>query len=388
MRVFFLIALTVVCAGGAFAAGDAQPADRLPFSSEETTGSLEIVARQRVSWNRKTRELRWDHAEVALPDLVRLEADPGGFRPGAGDPTEVGLHLHVRDGSLNTVLMIRPDGTWAAPVESRLGPRDLQWKDPHVDVRQIALAGRVAVDTSLTSGPLETLSELTLTPLTADSLRAGNYEARNLMLRGSWQRPNWTLELLEAEAFGGRFRAFGQGAWGTRDRPIVSLELQVVSVDLQALLKAFEVERAGQIRARVSGRVHLEAEGRNWRVLDLDLTGEQGTVLLNRQLLYDILSPSLTEVLTRKQIDDALNSAFGRRQMIPFDEVGFEGGLTPTTLNLRLPLQNEVLDLDIEPQIDRELLWDIWDELVQIGADNIRGLEGGSLSLPATPTAR
>lgn len=388
MRAILPILLSFIWVQAAFGAGDGPAVERLPFASEETTGSLELVARHRVSWNRKSGELTWDRAEVAISELVRLEADPGVFRPGKDEPIEMGLQLHVRDGLLNARLALRPDGTWAAPIALRLGPRDLQWKEPHVDVRQIAISGGLGVDTQLTSGPLKSLGELTLAPLTATSLRAGRYEARDLTVRGSWQRPRWTLEQLDARAFGGHVRAFGGGVWGTRDRPVVSLELQVEGVDLQALLKSFNVARAEEIRGRVTGRIHLEAVGRNWSVLDLDLVGEEGTVMLSRQLLYDILSPSLTEVLTRKQIDDALNSAFGRRVMIPFDELSFEGGLTPTTLNLRLPLQNEVLDLDIEPQIDRELLWDIWDELVQIGAENIRGIGEGDILLPTASPNR
>lgn len=385
MRLGLLIVLAHCFSHAVWAAGEVPSAERLPFSSEETTGSLEVVIRHRVSWNAKQRELHWDRAELEISEMVRLVAEPGVFRPGAEKPVEIGLQLHVRDGSLSTALSIRPDGTWSAPIESKLGPRDLQWKEPHVDVRQIALSGRLGIDTRLTSAPLRSLSELTLAPLTATSVKAGIYEAAEVTLVGSWQRPRWTLDSFQAKAFGGSLKAFGSGEWGTPDRPIVSLDLQVDGVDLQAMLKAFNVSRAEQIQARVRGRVHLEAEGRKWSVLDLDLVGEEGTVMLSRQLLYDILSPSLAEVLTRKQIDDALNSAFGRRDMIPFDELSFEGGLTPTTLNLRLPLQNEVLDLDIEPQIDRELLWDIWDELSQIGAENLRGL--GSGAAPNIPTS-
>jgi hypothetical protein len=245
-----------------------------------------------------------------------------------------------------------------------------------VDVRQISLAGQIGIDTRLTTGPLKTLKTLNLETLTVDSLQAGVYDARNLELRGAWDRPRWTLDRFEAEAFGGRLWAFGNGEWGTRERPLVSLEVGAEGIDLQDLLKTFKVARADQIEARVRGRVHLVADGRRWSVLDLDLVGEENTVRLSRELLYEILSPSLTQVLTRKQIDDALDSAFGPQEMIPFRELSFEGGLRPKTLNLRLPLENEVLDLDIEPQIDRELLWDIWDELAKIGMDNIRGLGG------------
>lgn len=366
----------------------ASPGERLPFQTEETTGTLEVVARHRVSWNRKTGEVRWDHLNVEIPDVARLDVDPGAYRPGSSQEQRIGLHLDVRDGSVDTELILRADDTWAAPTGVRVRSRDLTWKDPRVDVRQVSLAGKVNVDTRLTTGPLKPLKTLELDNMSVASLKAGAYDAREVSLRGAWRRPDWTLQHFEARTFEGRLWASGHGQWGTRERPIVSLEVGVRDVDLQALLKTFEVARADQMEARVRGRMRLEAEGREWRILNLDLIGEEGTVKLSRQLLYDILSPSLTEVLTRQQIDEALDSAFGREEMIPFEELSFEGGLRPETLNLRLPLQNEVLDLDIEPQIDRELLWDLWDQLTEIGLDNLRGVGGtGGVKSPE-PTSR
>lgn len=377
MRRWLLLGFILIALPFRTTAQEVVPADRLPFSTEETTGSLEVVARHRISWNRKSGELKWDRLNVEIPQVARLEVTPGSFTPGAAEDQTLGLHLDVRDGSIETQLTLRGDETWAAPADVRLGSRNLTWKDPRVEVRQVSLAGRLAVDTRLDSGPLKTLKTVELNELRIASLQAGAYDARDLALRGAWRRPAWTLERFEARTFGGRLWASGHGEWGTRERPVVSLEVGAEGIDLQDLLKAFKIGKADQVEARVAGRMLLEAEGRNWKLLNLDLVGEEGTVKLSRQLLYDILSPSMSEVLTKKQIDDALDSAFGRQQMIPFQRVSFEGGLRPETLNLRLPLQNEVLDLDIEPQIDRELLWDLWDELTQIGWENLRGLGSG-----------
>lgn len=388
MRRELLFAVVLAALPLGVASQEPAPGDRLPFSTEETTGSLEVVARHRISWNRKSGQVRWDHLNLEIPQVARLDLEPGSFTPGATEDQTLALHLDVRDGNFKTRITLRGDDSWTAPTEVRLGSRDLIWKDPRVDIRQISLAGAIAVDTRLTTGPLEALETLDLNTLNIASLEAGAYDAQEIELRGSWRRPFWTLDHFEARSFGGRLWASGRGEWGTRERPIVSLEVGADGVDLQALLKTFDVKQADQLEARVRGRMILEAEGRNWKVLNLDLVGEEGTVKLSRQLLYDILSPSLTEVLTRKQIDDALDSAFGRQQMIPFQELSFEGGLRPDTLNLRLPLQNEVLDLDIEPQIERELLWDLWDELAQIGMDNLRGLGGtGDVQggIPASP---
>jgi len=387
MRRWLLPGLALASSAFGAAAQDGAPADRLPFSTEETTGSLEIVARHRISWNRKSRELKWHRLNVEIPQVARLEVDPGSYTPGSTENLTLGLHLEVHDGNLDAQWTLRGDETWTAPTDVRLGSRNLTWKDPRVDVQQVSLAGHVAVDTRLTTGPLETLQTLELNQFNVASMKAGGYDARDLALRGAWHRPRWTLERFEAQTFGGRLWASGEGNWGTRERPSVSLEVGAEGIDLQALLKTFKVARADQIEARVAGRMMLEAEGRNWRVLSLDLVGEEGTVKLSRQLLYDILSPSMSEVLTKKQIDEALDSAFGREQMIPFRQLSFEGGLRPETLNLRLPLQNEVLDLDIEPQIDRELLWDLWDELSQIGLDNLRGFGGTGGVQSGKPTS-
>lgn len=370
-------ALFVLLAVATAAAQEGSAADRLPFSSEETTGSLEVVVRHRLTWNRSSGAVSWDRLHAEISELAQIEVEPGSYQPKAEADQTIGIQMAVRNGRIGAELTLRPDGTWTAPIQAVLGPRDLQWKQPRVDVRQVALAGNLGLDSSLTEEPLKGLKKLNLAPLKAESLSAGVYEAREVEIRGAWSRPEWVLEHFEAQTFGGRLAATGRGAWGTADRPVVSLEVEMEDVDLNALLKAFNVARADQIRARVRGRAHLEAEGRDWKVLDLDLIGKEGTVFLSRKLLYDILSPSLTEVLTRKQIDDALNSVYGRKQMIPFEELSFEGSLTPRSLNLRLPLRNEVLDLDIEPQIDRELLWDIYDELAEVGAENVRGVEAG-----------
>lgn len=380
MRLRFLpltaVLLTSLAAATA-AAQEGSAADRLPFSSEETTGSLEVVVRHRLTWNRSSGAVSWDRLNVEISELAQIEVEPGSYQPKAEVDQKIGLQMAVRNGRIGAEVTLRPDGTWTAPIQTVLGPRDLQWKQPRVDVRQVALAGNLGLDSSLTDEPLKGLRKLNLAPLKAESLSAGVYEARDVEIRGAWSRPEWLLEHFEARTFEGRLVATGRGVWETVDRPVVSLEVEVEDVDLNALLKAFNVARADQIRARVRGRARLESEGRDWKVLDLDLVGMEGTVFLSRKLLYDILSPSLTEVLTRKQIDDALNSVYGRKQMIPFEELGFEGSLRPRSLNLRLPLRNEVLDLDIEPQIDRELLWDIYDELVEVGAENVRGAQAG-----------
>lgn len=351
------------------------PPLQLPLSTQETSGPLSLTVRHRIEWDRSAGTLSWRRLEADLPGEARLRVVPGFFDLRSTETQQIGLRLEMQDGSIEADPFITIGKDWGSPVRIQLRPRDVAWIDPEVRVTSLSVDLRAELNSLLIEGPLRTLQRLDVFRIGVESVTAGLYEIRDIEARGRWLRPSWTLEEVRASAFSGRLRIEGEGVWEAGSPPSVSLALELEGLDLHELLRVFNIPKADQVRAKISGSMHVKAEGRRWEILDFDLHGDEGSVYLDRQLIYDILAPSFSEVLTQKQVEQTLNSVFGNAKMIPFVEMSFQGSLAPEALRLRLPLRNAALDLDIEPRIDRALLWDIWDKLIETGLDNVRDFE-------------
>lgn len=345
-----------------------------PLETQETIGTFEFTARQSITWNRRTGAISWDEFEIATPDEVTFSLAPGTYLPEAEEPQKFEFVLGVNDGRIVGSPVRRPDGTWLAPLTVELAPRNARWEDPPIILQGITVDSDFTIDSALGGESVPFVEQMLVRQIRADSVQAGIYEVDALLIEGSWNRPAWRIDELAGQAFGGAVFIEGQGTWGTEEPAQVSLDVEVDGVDVQAMLKAFNIPRADQIQGRVRGRAALQAEGRDWRVLEMDMEGVEGTVYLHRKLLYDMLG-SWLGILTEEQMRETLVSAFGDREMIPFERLSLGGALTPETLSMRMPLENEVMDILIEPRIERELLWDIYDRLIEAGLKNLQGVE-------------
>jgi hypothetical protein len=357
-----------------FAQGDVPEAVDLPFATEDIEGRKLVTLRHKASYNLETKQLSWEVMEADLQGAAKVVVLPGSVSLEEGQPKNFHARLEVRGGIIESQPEIH-DEFWTARTQIQLDPRSLRWNEPLILGDDIALIANLFIDTREPEMPIRWIPHLDLHSLTIGRLETGTYLLQNFTADGIWTSPQWKLDNASGEIFGGMIIASGQGRWGTNLTPQVSLDLQGHGVALQDLLRAFNSPRAGQVQARIGGAMRVEAEGRDWRVLNMEFYGEEGTVFIHRQLLYDLLAPSFTEALKKEDVEKALNSVFGDAQMIPFDEMRISGSLSPGKLNMKLPLRNEPLNLLIEPQIDRELVWDAYDFLVKMGLENIRSRE-------------
>ena len=369
----FLAAAMELCLGSTRAHGQAAG---LPFSSEETTGTLRIAIRHRLHWNWSNGDIAWDRLDVDLGPRARLELAPGSFNPRAKSDQRFQARLTLRDGTVTAEPILRAeDETWRTAVTARLEPRDLTWRDPRLILRSLSLDGDFLIDSRAREGPVRLLEAADVGALSIGRLEAGVFRLADLELVGRWRTPDWTVERFQADVFGGHLRGRGEGRWGTSGPPRVSLWLSGEAVDVRELLRSFNVPRWRQIWGKVGGTARVDVEGGHWRLLDFDLVGQEGTVLLDRRLLYDILAPSFGSGLTRRQVDEALNRVFGNAAIIPFSEMTLRGNMTPRWLHMSIPLHNDALALHVEPRVERPVLDDIWKALVEAGTENIRGLK-------------
>lgn len=354
-----------------------EPAEvELPFATEEVTGRHVVTLRHKMTYNVEEKQLSWERLEAELSDDARLSVFPDTISLKEGEPKSFRVLLTVKDGRVEAQPTV-VDSDWRTPIQVRLEPRDVRWNDPLVMGDGIAIAGSIVMDTRLDSKPMRWISEIDIESVSIDRLETGTYELSNFAGEGSWDRPNWEIERASVEIFGGLITLSGEGRWGTNEEPRVSLLVQGHGVALQPLLRAFNAPRADQVQARIGGAMKLEAVGRDWNVLNMQIYSEEGTVFLDRRLIYDLLAPAFAEVLTKEQVDEALNNAFGDAQMIPFDQMSLGGALSPDQLVMELPLRNEALNLDIEPRVDRELVWDAYDFLRKMGLENIKSRSFG-----------
>lgn len=339
-----------------------------------TTESVKLVFRHEIEYDRRAGVVSWKTFDANMEKYARFTASPGSFDLRTSESQPLELKLELDQASFVARPQRRADASWSIPFSFALGPREVVWKDPPLTGSGLSANGNARVELGLPQGPLWPVAEADVRGITVGSFQAGIYRARDLTLKGRWNRPNWQVDELKGELFGGRIDLRGSGKWGTDGPPRVSIELTAEEIDLPVLLEAFKIPRASQIRAKVTGRARIEADGREWKAMELDLKGEEGTVFLDRQLIYDILAPSIGGALTLEQVQKVLDDTFGNERMIPFREMSFGGSLTPETLNLKLPLKNQALGLFIEPRIEVPILWEIWDDLLDTGIKNVGGV--------------
>ncbi len=349
----------------------------LPFRTAETaagtTDSLVLTLRHRVEFDRTANTVTWEQLEAELPERIRVSVAPGQYSLDEATTNTAQIRIDVVDGYLEAEPRLIGAEDFDIPFSLKLEPRDIDWTTPPIEGRGIAVEADFAIDSALADANLPLLARLDLRSLKFDRLHAGLYEIENFAMQGHWDEPEFRLESLRANVFGGELTISGHGRWGTDEDLRLSVDMQVEGVDLTEMLVAFAIPRAAEIRATISGSLHLETLGREWRKLDLDVHGHEGTVYLSRPLLYDILGERFGAGVPRPVIDVTLDGVFGGDEdMIPFREMAFQGSLAGDKLRLVLPLRNDALDILIEPRVDRGLLWDIWDRLVEAAAKNIR----------------
>lgn len=376
-----LSACVLVSSGYLLSAADS-PDDspiNLPFSTEETSGELALTIRHKIHWNRGSNTVSWERLEAELPEgRTSVSLLPGAYELEKEEAQQIGIRITVRGGSVEADPEFQREDHWSSPIRFDLAePRDFEWNNPEVRVIGITVDGDLTVDSRLTEGPLRMLAKLELRRLEIAAVESGIYRVGRIVMEGSWLRPNWTLDRLGGDLYGGRIEITGDGEWGTIDHPLVSLEVRFEGVDATRLLQDFNIPRAGEVRGKLMGSVKLRSDGRHWEVLDFDLRGEEGSVYLDRELIYDIPGLIVEGGLTQEDVDLVLDGSFGDAEAIPFEEVGLAGGLTEETLRLRVPLKTVGgnLDIDFQPRIERAILWDIWDAALGAGLENVRGLE-------------
>lgn len=348
----------------------------LPFSTEETEQPVELIVRHSVRWNSKTGVIGWDRLEVEAPGTMKLSVAPGSYDPEAKEPQSFTITLGVRGGAVDTDVTLKEDQSWVMPMTVKLEPRNASWNEPAVEIEGLAIDLKLKLDSRLEDENIPLLETFDLREFEVAAVRAGGYELTDLQAIGRWNRPNWSLDLFEVHAFDGWMSISGSGEWGTTGAPVVSLEIWGAGVDVGRLLREFNVPRANEIRAHAKGRMKIEAEGRDWKVLELEVEGEEGTMYLHRRLLHDLLTRWVQlENLTPDDLDAILDSTFGKEQMIPFDVLKFGGTLGDEALHLKIPMKNETMNNLIELNVDRPMVWQAWDHLYNAGLENIKGLE-------------
>lgn len=385
-----LVYLLIACASVGVAA-DEQSADlgttpttilapaQLPFVSEETTGTLEINIRHKVRWNRRTGVVAWDRLEIDAPETARFSVEPGAFDPNTTDSQRIIYEFELLEGKLAGATEVRGDRSWRAPVTIRLAPRDASWRDPEIAAKGLALDTDVTFDSRLMDGPLPSLERLVLRKFEVGSISAGVFQVDALTAEGRWLRPDWELDRLEGEIFGGKFSISGQGSWGTEARPSVSMFIRLDAVDIQPMLKAFEVENAEKIFGRIQGGATIAVRGTSWEQLYFEFIGLPGTVFIERQLVNEMNEKWLTAIgfLEAGEADKAIEGEFGDISLIPFERASIQGRLGNDMFFVVLMLENEALNYRIDINLERDVprLW--YDDFLEIALDQIQGISEG-----------
>lgn len=358
------------------------PSVVLPFTTEETTETVTLKISHRVEWNRKSGEYKWDKLEAEMPGHFTVSLEPGRWNPREDKPQKAEVKMKVRDGVAGAEAIRRTDASWAISTSVKLDPREFVWTDPEIKLHGLTVDGDVSLDSLLTSGPLQMVQAMKMRSVGIETIEAGSYRVDGVRLSGDWDRPTWNVEKLEAGVFGGRIELAGSGRWGTNETPAVSVTLKGESLDFHELLKAFNVPRAEQVRGRVSGRMRIESVGRDWKIMALDVGGDEGTVFLDRALIAEIISYSLATPVTNPKVREVLETleagltqSYGNQPLVPMREMRIQGNLEPGILHLWLPLRNDVVNILLEPKIEREVVWESWDYLVKAGAENVKGMK-------------
>ncbi len=191
----------------------------------------------------------------------------------------------------------------------------------------------------------------------------------------SIRESRWQADRLKLLGFGGSLGLVGVGTVSAEAPLDLATTVTLETIDLNAVLRYLQLPRAEEIEGRVSGTVHLSLLGREWRRIDVALHAPAGTVRIHRRLIADVLTTYLSEQLSREEIYASLDQAYRGIEMIPFDAVRVNGRFDQQTLNLRVPLRNEILNLDLEPRIERAILWDLWDLLRRTGFEELEDIE-------------
>ncbi len=346
---------------------------QLPFTTTETSDTLTIKSRHKVTYNRKTGAVSWKELTIDAPKVGHLELAPGGIDPTSKRPQHAQGKLTLATGEVTGKFIRHEGGRWTSSASLRLEPRNAEWLDPRIKLEGFATDLDLKVSDVPTSGPAPLLQAFSARKFDFASIEAGSFHFKGLTFSGVWTRPDWKAETFRIEDFfGGRIELTGTGTWGSLDPPKVALNVKADGVDLAALLKKFNVPRADEIEGKLKGRLAIESVGREWKVMAFEVAGEEGTVRLNRKFLHDILLTPINQDAAK--VDQILNEVFGTETMIPFHEMRVTGHLEPDQLLMQIPLRNDALKIDYETRVDRELLWDAWDYLVNAGVENVKGV--------------
>ncbi len=185
------------------------------------------------------------------------------------------------------------------------------------------------------------------------------------------EESRWQLDWLDLNLWDGRVRVAGEGRVLAGRSASLATSITLGRVELSEAMAFFQLPRAREVRAQVSGRVRLEFGEGEWSRIAIAAHGAPGTVFLSRGLIKDLLANQHAGALAGDYVDSVLDQRWPNELMIPFNEVNVEGELTRERLIIRVPLRNELLNLDFNPQIDNRVLWWVWEQLMTVLRGNL-----------------
>jgi hypothetical protein len=185
-------------------------------------------------------------------------------------------------------------------------------------------------------------------------------------------RSDWNLTRVRLALFEGQIDVVARGVIAQTRPTDIRSTVTLKRINITRLLEFMNVPRAREIEAIVSGTLGVEALAGDWKRVDVDLVAHDGTVCVSRVLLHQLLSPAFGGGLEPADVETALNKLFPGEKMIPINGLHIEGNLTGAVLHVSLPLRNEVLNIDLDPNIDAALLWQVWELLQNESLKGIR----------------
>lgn len=189
------------------------------------------------------------------------------------------------------------------------------------------------------------------------------------------EESHWNLQRLDVRLFSGRALVQGRGTILPEAPDDVATTLTLEGIDLQGVLQFLTVPRANEIQALLSGMLAVAIRDGDWEHVEIDLHGEEGSVYLSRPLIKDLLGTYLGNAVTPEQVDQTLSHYYGDQTMIPLSDVRLRGELGRQMLELSIPLRNQALNIDLNPRIERDLLWEIWEYLRDAGLKDVEDID-------------
>ncbi len=175
----------------------------------------------------------------------------------------------------------------------------------------------------------------------------------------------WDLDRLRLEGFGGRLGLAGRGTIQIGAPSDVATTITLENVNVPEVLRFMKLPRWREVEARVDGRLAIEFRGNEWRRLDITLQTRPDSFRLSRRLIKDMLANYLPGAITAEQIDMAFDHYFEAVEMIPLADAAITGSLADRRFDVRVPIRNEALNVELETQVDRATLKLAWERFLR-----------------------